>query len=113
VITTGDTANSRHCILTLFIAIQNSGETSRFLVLVVEENQDWVTNKVTASRQRKRYSNQQGATQAHRGHSKPEVLKLLLLTAVFLLARNCGTLGTYTGNTRRESETCACKGSIL
>lgn len=125
-ITTGDKANSRHCILTLFIAKQNTGETSTFLVLAVEENQDWVPNKLTASRQRRRHCNQQSATQAHAGHpnpssatqthaghSKPAVHKLLLLMAVFLVARNCGTLGTYFGNTGGESETRACEGSVL
>jgi len=97
-----------------------------FLVLAVEENQDWVTNKLIASRQRRRYSNQQSATQphtgqpnpssatqAHTGHSKPAILKLLLLMAVFLVARNCGKLDTYIGNTGGGLETCACEGSVL
>lgn len=118
-IPTGETVNSKHCILTLFIAIQNTGETSMFLVLAVEANQDWATNKLTASRQCREHSNQQSATQAHAGHpnpssatqahtghSKPAVLKLLLLMAVFLVAGNCGTLGTYTGNTGGELDTC-------
>jgi hypothetical protein len=91
----------------------NTEQTSTFLVLAVEENQDWVTNKLTASRQHRRYSNQQRATQAHAGHSKPAVLKLLLVMAVFLVARNCGTLGTYIGNTGGEVETCTCEGSVL
>ena len=97
-----------------------------FLVLAVEENQDWATNKLTASRQRRRYSNQQSATQAHAGHpnpssatqahtehSKPGVLKLLLLMAVFLVARNCGMLGTCISNIGGELETCACERSVL
>jgi hypothetical protein len=126
VITAGDAVNSKHCSLILFTAIQNTGETSMFLVFAVEVNQDLVTNKLTASRQCRRYSNQQSATQAHAGHpnpssttqahtghSKPAVLKLLLLTAVFLVAKNCGMLGMYTGNTGGELDTCTYEGSVL
>jgi len=126
VITAGDTVNSKHCILILFIAIQNTGQTSMFLVFAVEANQEWVTNKLTASRQCSRYSSQESATQvhaghpnpssatqAHTGHSKPAVLKLLLLMAVFLVAKNCGMLGMYTGNTGGELDICACEGSVL
>jgi hypothetical protein len=81
--------------------------------LAVKENQDWVTNKMTSLSQRRGYSNQLSATHAHAGHSTPAVLKLLLLTSVFLVVRNCGTLDKYTGNTGGESETCACEGSVL
>jgi len=122
VITAGDAVNSKHCSLILFTAIQNTGETSMFLVFAVEVNQD----SVTASRQCRRYSNQQSATQAHArhpnpssttqahtGHSKPAVLKLLLLTAVFLVAKNCGMLGMYTGKTGGELDTCTYEGSVL
>lgn len=125
-ITAGDTVNSKHCILILFIAIQSTGETSMFLVFAVEANHDWVTNKLTASRQCRRYSDQQSATkahaghpnqssatQAHTGHSKPAVLKLLLLMAVFLVAKNCGMLDMYTGNTGGKLDTCTCEGSVL
>jgi hypothetical protein len=51
--------------------MQYNGETGIFLVLAVEENQDWVSNEVTASRQCRRYSNQQCATQAHAGYPNP------------------------------------------
>jgi hypothetical protein len=67
--------------------------------LPVEENQDWVTNKMTSSSQRRGYSNQVSATQGHAGNSAPAVLKLFLLMSVFLVVRSCGTMDKYIGNT--------------
>ena len=63
--------NSRYCILTLFITIQNNWENQHVTCLGSWKKSGLVTNKVTASRQCRRYSDQQSATQAHACHSTP------------------------------------------